>query len=124
MRSMLTLGSCVASVVALGAWGTNASGGSDEGMRVEVRQAVLVTNEPLGDVVRDELQAGDSATAVCFVPEAQTNTGAVGSAVKIESGRLSGYAAVTTLPAEAADRTPVFNVNENDLRERLPSCRS
>jgi hypothetical protein len=93
-------------------------------MRVEARQAVLVTDEPLGDVGVGKLEAGDAATALCFVPEAQTNTGAAGSAIKIESGRLSGYAAVASFPADAADRAMVFDVNERDLRERLPSCRS
>ncbi len=123
MRWLLLLGGCVASVVALGACGTKSSGGSDEGMRIEARQAVLVTNEPLGDVVWGELDAGDDATAVCFVPEAQTNTGAAGSAIKIVSTRLSGYAPVTTLQAQVADRAPVFDVSEGDLREGLPSCR-
>lgn len=92
-------------------------------MRVEARQAVLVTDEPLGDVVRGELEAGDAATALCFVAEARTNTGAAGSAIKIQSGRLLGYSAVTDFPAEAADRETVFDVNEGDLREGLPSCR-
>jgi hypothetical protein len=123
MRWVLSLGGCVASVVAVGACGTDSSGGSAETMRIEARQAVLVTNEPLSDVVWGELEAGDAATALCFVPEAQTNTGAAGSAVKIESGRLSGYAAVTTLQAGTADREPVFDVSEGDLRNGLPSCR-
>ncbi len=92
-------------------------------MRVEARQDVLVTNEALGDVVDGELEAGDAATALCFVPEAQTNTGATGSAIKIEAGRLSGYAPVTTLQAEVADRAPIFDVSDGDLRESLPSCR-
>lgn len=124
MRWMLPLGGCFASVVALGACGTTSSGASDEGMRVEAQQAVLVTDEPLGDVVSGELEAGDAATALCFVAEAQTNTGAAGSAIKIESGRLSGYAAVASFPADAAGRAMVFDVNERDLWERLPSCRS
>lgn len=123
MRWMLPLGTCVVSVVALGACGTDSSTGSAETMQVEARQSVLVSNEPLGDVVEGELAAGDAATALCFVPEAQTNTGATGSAIKIESGRLSGYAAATTLPADAADRAPIFDFSAGDLRERLPSCR-
>ncbi len=125
MRWVLPVGGCVVSVVsvvALGACGTDSSASSAETMRVEAQQAVLVTNEPLGDVVDGELEAGDAATALCFAPMAQTNTGAVGSAIKVESGWLSGYAAVTTLPAEAADRSPVFDVSEGDLREGLPSC--
>jgi hypothetical protein len=81
----------------------------------------MITNDPLGDVVMGELTAGDTATAVCFVADAQTNTGAQGSAVRIESGGLSGYAAVADLPQDPADRM-TFDRDEDDLRERLPSC--
>ncbi len=123
MLWMLPLGWCVVSVVALGACGADSSAGSAKTMRIEARQAVLVSNEPLSDVVQGKLEAGDAATALCFVPEAQTNTGATGSAIKIEVGRLSGYAPVTTSEAEVADRAPVFDVSEGDLRENLPSCR-
>ncbi len=123
MRGILPLAGCVGLVVAVGACGAASSAGSAETMRVEARQAVLVSNEPLSDVVQGRLEAGDAATALCFVPEAQTNTGATGSAIKIEAGRLSGYAPVTTFEAEVADRAPVFDVSEGDLRENLPSCR-
>ncbi len=124
MRWMLSLAGCAAIIVALGACGTESSGVSDGGIRVEARQAVLVTGQPLGDVVVGVLKAGDAATAVCFVVKAQTNTGAVGSAVKIKSDRLSGYAAVSAFPPDAADRSMIFDVNERDLRERISSCRS
>ncbi len=122
MRWMRVVAGCVASVTSVGACGTSAPDVPDEGIRIEARQAVLVTQEPLGDVVTGELEAGDAATAVCFVSEARTNTGAVGSAVMVESGRLAGYASVTTLPAGAADRASVFDVDDNELRERLPAC--
>ncbi len=82
----------------------------------------MITNDPLGDVVMGELTPGDTATAVCFVADAQTNTGAEGSAVRIESGGVSGYAAVADFPQDPADRMMIFDLDEDDLRERLPSC--
>lgn len=120
---MLSLAGCVALVVALGACGAGPSADSAEGIRVEARQAVLVTDEPLGDVVQGKLEAGDAATALCFVPEARTNTGATGAAIKIKAGGLSGYAAVTDFPDDPADQVMVFDVNDSDLRAELPSCR-
>lgn len=123
MRGLLSLAGCVSSVVVLGACGGESPAGSAQGIRVEARQTVLVTDEPLGDVVDDELEAGDAATALCYVADARTNTGAAGAAVKINSGGLSGYAAVTDFPDDPADRVMVFDVNDSDLRAGLPSCR-
>lgn len=122
MRWLLSLAGCGASVVVLGACAAEPSAGSAEGIRVEARQTVLVTDEPLGDVVQGELEAGDAATALCFVAQARTNTGAAGAAMKIKYGRLAGYAAVTDFPDDPADRVMLFDVNDTDLRARLPIC--
>ena len=122
MRRLLLVAGCVGSVVALAACGATPSPGAAEGTPVEARLAVLVTDEPLGDVVQGELEPGDAATAVCFVPMARTNTGATGAAVKIRAGGLTGYAAVTDFPEAAADRAMVFDVDETDLENALPSC--
>ena len=119
MRRLISLAGCVALIGALGACGAD----SAEGIRVEARQAVLVSGEALGDVVLGEMQAGDAATALCFVAEARTNAGAVGAAIRIKWGRLSGYAAVTNFPDDPADRVMVFDVDEGDLRAGLPPCR-
>ena len=123
MRGMLSLPAFVALVVVLGACGAEPSADSAHGIRVEALQTVLVTDEPLGDVVGGEMETGDTAIAVCFVAEARTNTGAAGAAVKIESDGLSGYAAVTDFPDDPAAQQMVFDVNDSDLRAGLPSCR-
>jgi len=95
------------------------------GQRVEARTSVHVTQEPLGDVVLDELRAGDRAVAECFVERARGNGGGTGSAVRVTSGRTTGYAAVTTSPADPADpadRRSVFDADEQALRIALPAC--
>ena len=122
MRRLLSMALCVGSVVALAACGAAPSPGAAEGMLVTARLPVLVTNEPLGDVVQGALEPGDAATAVCFVPVAQTNTGATGAAVMIQSSRLTGYAAVTDFPEAAEDRAMVFDADDTELEEALPSC--
>lgn len=122
MRRLLSLASGFVSVVALCACGGEPASGSNEGIRVEARQTVLVTDEPLGDVVDGEMKAGDTALASCYVAEAKTNTGAVGAAVKVESGGLAGYAAVTNFPDDPADRVMVFDLDDSDLRAALPAC--
>lgn len=93
-----------------------------EGVRVDARQDVNVSDNPLGDVVNGTLKEGQSATALCLVRHARTNAGSSGSAIKIRTGSLSGYVAVTDFPEEPADRQKVFDVNEDSLRDRLPSC--
>ena len=91
-------------------------------LRLEAQQDVLVTEQPLGDVVSRDLEAGDVVTALCFVSAAQTNTGARGTAVRTEAGRRPAYVATTDLPDDLADRMPVFDVGEAELRDRLPAC--
>jgi hypothetical protein len=91
-------------------------------VRVEARRDVMVTDTPLGDVVSGTLEHGDEGTASCFVRRAQTNAGFFGSAVKISVGDVSGYAAVTDFPADHAGRTANFDLDEDALRDRLPTC--
>jgi hypothetical protein len=92
------------------------------GVSVEARRDVTVSVDPLGDVVAGDLEGGDRATALCFVPRAQTNAGFVGSAIKIRAGDLMGYAAVTDFPDDRADRQMMFNLDTETLRTRLPVC--
>lgn len=120
MRALLSLAGGVASAVVLVACSGE---DSDDGIGVEAQQPVLVANEPLGDIVEGQMEAGDTATALCFVAEASTNTGATGAAIKIKARGLSGYAAVTTFPDDPGDRVMVFDINASELRAGLPSCR-
>lgn len=117
----------VMGTLALVGCGTNQGAGSTSASRadvieVEARQDVLVSEEPLGDVVVGTLKAGDAAAALCYVEEAQSNAGVTGSAIKIESRDLTGYAAVTDLPEGAANRTMLFDVDQDSLRSGLPTC--
>lgn len=93
------------------------------GVNVEAQRDVLVTATPLGDEVTGTLEQGQAATAVCFVKEATTNAGVNGSAVKIEGSNVSGYAAVTSFPEDPADRRTMFDIAENVLQDRLPTCK-
>lgn len=95
---------------------------AETGLQVEAQRTVLVTDEPLGDVVSGELGAGDRVMALCFVGAARTNTGARGTAIRVEAARRSGYVATTDFPDDPADRTMVFDVAEAELRDRLPAC--
>lgn len=117
----LTVLLCVSTVGACGS-GSETLAGTATGVQVEAQRRVLVTNEPLGDVVSDELDAGDQVTALCFVRAAQTNTGARGTAIKIKAGRRSGYAPTTDFPVDPSQRSMTFDAPEDELRERLPAC--
>lgn len=114
------LGALVAGLAVM----TAACGTATDGVEVKARQDVQISDEPLGDVVIGSLDAGDTATAVCFVAHARTNTGVAGTAVQVEAGRVTGYAAATDFPDDAADRTMTFDLDEGALRERLPPCTS
>jgi hypothetical protein len=59
---------------------------------------------------------------LCYVRRATTNAGFEGGAVKIEAVGLSGYATVTDFPSDSADRQMAFDLDDQTLRERLPSC--
>ena len=89
---------------------------------VEARQEVMLSVDPLGDVVVGELAQGDEVTALCFVRRAQSNAGVFGSAIKIRTGDLTGYAAVTDFPEDPADRQAIFDLDAERLRDRLPAC--
>jgi hypothetical protein len=93
-----------------------------EGVRVEARRDVMLSDNPLGDVVVGDLEQGDEVTALCFVRRAQTNAGFLGSAIKVRTGDLTGYAAVTDFPEDPADRQAIFDLDEEMLRDRLPAC--
>lgn len=98
------------------------SGSRADGIGIEARQDVPVSDKPLGDVVLGTLRAGDTVWAVCYVDGAQTNAGVSGSAVKIESAGLSGYAAVTSMSADPADRERLFDTDQDALRGGLACC--
>lgn len=93
-----------------------------EGMRVKARQDVMLSDNPLGDVAVGDLEPGEEVTALCFVRRAQTNTGRFGSAIKVRTGDVTGYAAVTDFPEDPAERQAIFDLDAEALRDRLPAC--
>ncbi len=123
MRRRLSLAGLVPLVVLSGC-GRQPASLPQEGVRVEARRTVQVTDEPLGDVVNGEMKPGDTAVASCYVAEATTNAGAVGSAVRIESSGLAGYAAVADFPDDPAERVMIFDIDDSDLRKGLAACGS
>lgn len=125
MKQMV--GACLTLTAALGACASDQDPGlrpasEPNGIQVEAQQDVMVSAEPLGDVVNGRLNGGQSATALCFVRQAQTNAGFRGSAIKVDAGSLVGYAAVTDFPDEPTERQMLFDIDEDALRTRLPSC--
>ena len=92
------------------------------GVRVEARQDVMLSDDPLGDVGVGNLEEGDEVTALCFVRRAQTNAGSLGSAIKVRAGDLVSYAAVTDFPEDPEDRQAMFDLDAETLRDRLPAC--
>jgi hypothetical protein len=117
----LTAGFLIVSMCALPSCSSGTANGP-EGVRVDVRWDVKVSDNPLGDVVIGDLMQGNQVTALCFVRRAQTNAGYIGSAIRINEGDLSGYAAVTDFPEDPADRQMMFNLDATTLRARLPAC--
>ena len=101
---------------------SSATSSDPEGVHVEARQDVMLSDDPLGDVVVGELEKGDEVTALCFVRRAQTNAGFFGSAIKVTTGDVTGYAAVTDFPKDPADRQAIFDLEAETLRDRLPAC--
>lgn len=92
------------------------------GISVTARDDALVTTEPLGDVVTTEISAGTEVTALCFVARARTNTGMVGSAIRVSAGAHVGYTAVSNFPPAGERPTMFFGVSERVLQRRLPPC--
>lgn len=82
----------------------------------------MVSSVAGGDVVEETLAKGQTATALCFLREIKTSAGFTGSAIKIETTDISGYAFVTDFPKEPADRKMMFSLDEGALGDRLPSC--
>jgi hypothetical protein len=97
---------------------------SDEpdGIRVVAQEDVMISQTPLGDVGSGDLESGDEATATCFVKRARAQVGAIGSAIEVRVGDVTGYAAVTDFPKDPADRRQMFNLDAETLAERLPAC--
>ena len=127
MRWVVSAGASLACIASLGACGTgedpdtpaDPAGG---GVQVEARQDVVVSEDPLGEVVTGELEAGDTATATCFVAYAEPETGAEGSAIRVESGDVSGYAQIADFSDDNDDPIMSFDLDESELREQLESC--
>lgn len=120
MRVTSAVGSLMA-VLALSGCGAGPADDPD-GLRVVARSDVDISQDPLQDVVRGSLEAGDDATALCFVERARSQVGLIGSAIKVRVGDVTGYAAVTDFPADPADRQQMFDLDATTLRERLPAC--
>jgi hypothetical protein len=101
---------------------SSSDSGDYGGIRVVAQQDVMLSDDPLGDVVVGRLGQGAEVTAWCFVRRAQTNAGFVGSAIKVTTEDLAAYAAVTDFPEDPSDRQTNFDLDEETLRDRLPAC--
>ena len=99
-----------------------ASTNDPQGVTVTAAREVLVSTTPLGDAGVASLVEGDSVTASCFVARAQTNIGARGSAVRVEAGDETGYAAVAIRDVETDERITFLEQSEHWLRSHLPEC--
>lgn len=121
MRPLLSTAGVLITLIAM----TSCSGATSsdiEGVLVEARQDVMLSDNPLGDVAVGDLEQGDEVTALCFVRRAQTNAGFFGSAIKVVTGGLRAYAAVTDFPEDSSDRQATFDLDARTLRDRLPAC--
>lgn len=121
MRRQLRTAGCLMAVTALVSCSSAAPSGTG-GVRAQARQDVILSDHPLGDVVVGDLEQGDEVTAVCFVRSAQSNAGRIGSAIKVTTGDLEGYAAITDFPEDLADRESTFDLDPETLGDRLPAC--
>jgi hypothetical protein len=86
------------------------------GVSVVAQGDLLLSDTPLGDELIGQIDQGDEATALCFVPRAVGDF--VGSAVKVESPRTAGY---VTLSNTGERRIP-FDLDVDTLRSLLPTC--
>jgi hypothetical protein len=95
----------------------------DGGVRIVARTDMMISTHPLGDVVIGPFGVGMRGTATCFVPEANTNTGAEGTAVKIAlEGGVAGYVPVEVTEPETGDQIRYLEQGQSFLRSRLPEC--
>jgi hypothetical protein len=95
----------------------------DGGVGIVALTDVMISTHPLGDVVIGPFGVGMRGTATCFVPEANTNTGADGTAVKVAlEGGVAGYVPVQITDPETGDRITYLEQPESLLRSRLPEC--
>lgn len=92
------------------------------GVRVEAQRHVLLSDNPLGDVVVGDLEKGDDVTALCCVRRAQANAGSFGSSVQVKAGDVTAYSAVTDFPEDPSDREAIFDLDAETLHDRLPAC--
>jgi hypothetical protein len=121
MRRQLSTAGFLIALIAVASC-SSATSGDTEGVRVEARQEVMLSDNPLGDVAVGDLEQGDKVTVLCFVRRAQTNAGFFGSAIKVTTGDLTAYAAVTDFPEDPSDRQAIFDLDAETLRDRLPAC--
>lgn len=121
MRRQLRTASFLIAVIAVASC-SSATSNDTEGVHVEARQDVMLSDSPLGDVAVGDLERGDEVTALCFVRRAQTNAGFLGSAIKVTTGDLTAYAAVTDFAPDPADRQSIFDLDAEALGDRLPAC--
>lgn len=92
------------------------------GMDIQAGTPVMLTRQPLGDVVVGRLSAGDIVRATCIETVAQTNAGFRGSAVKVTLDDVSGFAATSTFPTKGGGRQAIFDMSTEQLTSRLDPC--
>jgi len=92
------------------------------GLELEVVRVSAIATEPLGDVITGELVVGERVTALCFVEHARSNAGVQGSAIKVTSGGVEGFAATSTLHDALSERQSIFDMPTEELRHRLDEC--
>lgn len=112
---------CLGALIALTSC-SSATEDDSKGVAVQVERDVKVSDTPLGDVIVDDLNQGDRVTALCLVPRAQSSGGFTGSAVKLQTGSHTGYAAVIDFPVDPTNRQFVFDLDIEALQKNLPTC--
>lgn len=125
MRRLVSVAACLALSALPSCAGEEQPGLMPEedssGVSLEVRRDVMLTDAPHGDEVFHELAQGRRAIGICFIPQARTADGQLGSQVKIQTRGTSGYAAVQDL-LENSGRRDTFDLDEDALKSQLPNC--
>lgn len=86
-----------------------------EPIDTELVRDVLLSQEPLGDVIV-------SVRILCVEEGATTNTGAVGDAFKVEVDETNGYVAATTLEDDVAARHSNVTTSIGYIKRELLAC--
>jgi len=94
-----------------------------DGVQLQVVRPVILTTEPLGDVVVDQLTEGQQVTGICLVAEAGTNAGVHGSSVRVRTETAEGFAATSTLQEQVHARRPIFDPDPTEPAQELRPCR-